>query len=112
MDGICARYHRHIHAGVRAAVLTKPLPDGAMAAGNPLWLALAVEELNLLDADDFARVESDFQGTPEARLHQLMLAVVDEMPAGVEGLYGWMLGRAEALYGKPLARAPSSISLH
>ena len=86
-------------------LLQKQLPDQGPAAGNALWLRLAVEELNLLDADDFARLDREFTGTAEQKLHQLLLAVVDAMPADVEGLYGWLLERAEQLHGKAWTQA-------
>ncbi len=103
--GICRRYHRTINPDALKAILGKRRGDGARAGGNALWLELAVEELNLLDADDFARAEREFHGTAEARLYQLLLAVTNEMPAEVEELYAWMLKRSEDLHGLELARA-------
>ncbi|MCC6795259.1 MAG: DUF4062 domain-containing protein [Candidatus Hydrogenedentes bacterium] len=102
---ICRRYHREINSEVLAALTDKQLPDGKLAASNPLWLTLAIEELNLLDADDFVRADREFTGTPEARLHQLLVDVATRLPANVAGLYGWMLGRAEELHGEAWARA-------
>ena len=102
---ICRRYHRGLHAQVLDVLRAKKRTDGQAAAGNPLWLELAVEELNLLDADDFARAEREFTGSPEQRLHQLLLAVAQEMPPEVEAMYGWMLDRAEQIFGKEWAQA-------
>ena len=65
---------------MESLLLAKRLPDGRPAAGNPLWLELAIEELNLLDADDFARADREFSGTPDERLLALMCAVAAEMP--------------------------------
>ena len=39
-------------------------------------LVLAVEELNLLDADDFARMHKYYSGGPDERLRGLMLDVI------------------------------------
>lgn len=103
--GICKRYRRTLHPEVLACLLKKQQSDNTLAAGNALWLQLAVEELNLLDADDFARLEREFQGNAEQKLHQLLLAVIEAMPADVEGLYGWLLERAEQLYGEPWAQS-------
>ena len=64
-----------------------------------------MEELNLLDADDLARAEREFTGGPEARLEQLLVSVAGAMPGDVEGLYGWLLDRAETLHGSAWARA-------
>lgn len=102
---ICARYHRTLHTGVLDALLGKRLPAGAAAAGNPLWLTLAIEELNLLDEDDFQRLDREFPGTAEQRLHQLLLSVAEELPPDVEGLYEWLLNQTEHVWGQ--AWAPS-----
>ena len=61
---VCARYHRTIGADVLNELLGRRLEDGVLATGNPLWLELAVEALNLLDADDFARMDLHGSGTP------------------------------------------------
>jgi tetratricopeptide (TPR) repeat protein len=97
------RHHRRFHPQILDAILSRRL-DQAPAAGNPLWLTLAMEQLNLLDADDFARVDQEFAGTPEERLHQLLLDVARRLPADVEGLYEWLLGQTEKVFGEPVAR--------
>ena len=102
---VCERYHRTMNAAALMTLLAKPGPGGQPAAGNALWTSLAVEELNLLDADDLARAEREFTGGPEARLEQLLVSVAGAMPGDVEGLYGWLLDRAETLHGRAWARA-------
>jgi len=69
-------------------------------------LELSIEELNLLDAEDFARAERDFAaaGSADARLVAMLCAVAEEMPPDVAGLYGWLLNRTEANHGAALAR--------
>jgi tetratricopeptide (TPR) repeat protein len=101
---VCRRYHREFHPQVLATILSKRGVDGP-AAGNPLWLTLAMEELNLLDADDFARADRVFEGTPEQRLHQMVLDVATRLPPDVEGLYEWMLRRNEIVCGEAWAKA-------
>jgi hypothetical protein len=98
---VCGRYHRTLDPEILQVLLEKRLGDGRLSAGIPLWLELALEELNLLDADDFARAERDYTqyDTPEERLHRMMLDVAQEFPADVEGLYGHMLQRTEELFG-------------
>ena len=96
---ICRRYHRTLNAQALDAVLAKQLPDGTLAAGNALWLELAIEHLNLLDADDFARADWEFAGEADARVLQLILAVIAELPCTVSALYEWMLERAEKIFG-------------
>jgi tetratricopeptide (TPR) repeat protein len=99
--GICGRYHRTFEPEVIDALLAKRGPDGP-ASANPLWLVLAVEELNLLDADDFARVHLVYTG--KSRLRALMLDIVAGLPADIPGLYAHTFDRAKELFGAPLVR--------
>ena len=98
-EAVCQRYHRRLSRQVQQALLMKERPDHTLAAGIPLWLELALEELNLLDADDFARAENKYEGTAEERLQQMIVDVASDLPAGVEELYGYMLERAEQVAG-------------
>jgi hypothetical protein len=97
--GVWKRYHRELNPDVLRVLTGKRLPDGAAACGNPLWLTLALEQLNLLDADDFARAERDFTGSPAQRLRALVLDTAGRMPAGVPELYDWLLAHTEKAYG-------------
>ena len=106
---VCARYHRQISSEVLDELLAKLLPDGTAAASVPLWLELALDELNLLDADDFARAEREFGGTPEQRLHLLAMDVARRLPAEVSALYGRMLERCEQLAGHGWAWAFANV---
>jgi hypothetical protein len=98
VGGICRRYHRTFEPEVIEALLAKRSPEGP-AWGNPLWLVLAVEELNLLDADDFARAQRDYVGAPAQRLRALMLDTVTGFPPDIPGLYAHTFERAEELFG-------------
>ena len=101
--GICRRYHRTFEPEVVETLLAKRGPDGP-AWGNPLWLVLAVEDLNLLDADDFARAHRDYVGTPAERLRALMLDTVAAFPPDIPSLYAYTFERAEDLFGASLTR--------
>jgi tetratricopeptide (TPR) repeat protein len=103
-EAICARYHRTLEPEVVEALLAKRSIAGP-ALGNPLWLVLAVEELNLLDADDFVRATKSYTGALAERLRALMLDIVGELPADIPGLYRVSFERAEQLFGMFLARA-------
>lgn len=103
-ERICARYHRTLEPSVLDALLTKSGQDGP-AWRNTLWLVLAVEELNLLDADDFAHAMRAYSGSPAEQLHALMVGIVAELPADVLGLYQRTFDRAEKLFGILLTRA-------
>ena len=99
---VCARYHRTLNDEVSDIILAKQTQDDEKAVGNALWLELAVEELNLLDADDFARGERDFEEItdPEMRLLALLKDTANKMPPDVSGLYNAMIDRAEKMFGK------------
>ncbi|MBN1418137.1 MAG: DUF4062 domain-containing protein, partial [Planctomycetes bacterium] len=103
-ETVCRRYHKTLNPEILDALLAKRLPDGKPSAGNPLWLELALEDLLLLDADDFSRAEREYHGTPEERLHAMMLDVARALPPDIESLYGHMLERAEKIHGESWAR--------
>lgn len=100
--GICTRYHRTLNPVVEARLLDKRREDGAPAYGNPLWLELAAEALNLLGGDVFDRVD---QAAGAEGVVQLLVQEVERMPADVAGLYGWMLDGAERHFGEAWTRA-------
>jgi tetratricopeptide (TPR) repeat protein len=104
--GICARYHRTLNTRVETSLLRKRTPGGAPALGNPLWLEIATEELNLLDAQAFDRAEADPSiGSGGDAVVGLLLSTVEQMPGDVEGLYGFMLNRTERQFGPAWTRA-------
>ena len=104
-EAICARYHRELEPEVMTALLSKRGSEG-FAWGNSLWLVLAVEELNLLDADDFSRARNSYAGPPaEQRLCALMLDIVNDFPADIPSLYRASFERADQLFGAGLGRA-------
>jgi tetratricopeptide (TPR) repeat protein len=103
IEGICGRYHRTFEPQVIDALLAKTGVHGPVW-GNPLWLVIAVEELNLLDADDFAHAQRDYTGEPAERLLDLMLDKIVSFPNDIPGLYCHTFERAEELFGVSLAR--------
>lgn len=103
-EGICARYHRTLEPEVVDALIAKQGVDGP-AWGNTLWLVLAVEELNLVDADDFARANRAYKGNAAAQLRALMVDIVTALPSDAIGLYRATFDRAGELFGHELTRA-------
>ena len=99
---VCARYHRQLPQPVMEVLIARRGGDGA-AWALPLWLVLAAEELNLLDADDFARARHLYEGTDQERITALMCRLVAEMPDDVQGLYRAGLSRSETLFGRELS---------
>jgi tetratricopeptide (TPR) repeat protein len=101
---ICARYHRALEPEVLEALLARSTPAG-LACANPLWLAIAVEELNLLDADDFELARGSYSGAPAERLRSLMLNIVGALQIDVPALYRVTFDRAQELFGARFAQA-------
>ena len=107
--GVWAQYHRQISPEVLGVLTGKRSSAGKPAYGNPLWLTLALEQLNLLDADDFERAERTFAGSSTERMRALLLETAERMPADIEGLYGWLLAQTEKTFGVARARAFATV---
>jgi tetratricopeptide (TPR) repeat protein len=108
VETLCDRYHRKLNERVLQALLGRRLPDGRPACGNPLWLTLAVDELNLLDAADFARAERaepDPTLFPAERLTRFLIDIAKDLPVTVGPAYQKLLRRAEAVHGEARCRA-------
>lgn len=99
-EKVYGRYHRQPNAAVLRELSALRLPDGTAAVGNPLWLTLALDLLNQLDADDFTEAESATGSSAEAQLRQVVLQRARTLPPDVEGLYGVLLRRVEKVAGK------------
>lgn len=95
---VCGRYRRTLHEDVVAALLHREEGDSGIA---PLWLHLALEDLLLLDADDYERLGS-MTGSPEERLHWLLLDTAAAYPPALPSLYGSVFDRVATTYGEPL----------
>jgi tetratricopeptide (TPR) repeat protein len=98
------RHHRDTNPSVVDALLAKNVNETTLhvpAHGNPLWLALALHEMNLLEADDYERADREFAHIPVTeRLQALQLDAAEKLPADVPGLYVELLDRAERVFGK------------
>ncbi len=102
---VYGRYHREPNRAAVQLLLEKRDTAGGLASGNPLWLELALEELNLLDEDDFARAEREYSGGAAEKLQQLMLDKARSLPGGVPALFATLLEHTEEVYGRAWARA-------
>ena len=72
VNNICKKYHRVLNPQVIQTLFDKKNLKGNFSYANPLWLNLAIEELNLLDADDFSLAEQEFEGTSKQKLFQFL----------------------------------------
>ena len=98
-------YHRAASAEVIVQLREKRRADGLPAAGHALWLTLALELLNLLDADDFAEAEAFAEATLEEKLRRLVLSRCRALPPEVRELYGVFLQQLEKTAGVVESRA-------
>lgn len=98
-------YRRTPNTEVLRAVLALRQSDGTHAAGNPLWLRLALDLLNLLDADDFTAAEAALGGSPEEKLRRFVLDRARTLPPLMEELYGRLLAQVEKVVGIAETRA-------
>ncbi len=89
-------YHKVLHTAIVQSLLEKRTASGDLAFSNPLWLSIAVEDLILLDQDDFAEAQR-FSGSDEEKLNRLILERIHAMPASLSELYLDLLERARKL---------------
>jgi tetratricopeptide (TPR) repeat protein len=99
VQSICKRYHRTLNPSITKRLLEKKRPDAVLSCANPLWLTIAVEQLNLLDEDDFSAADK-LEGSPEQKLHAFMLKTVEEFPSTIEELYAALYRRAHERFGQ------------
>ena len=97
---VCAGYGRVLGERAVAALLARATPSAEMSAANPLWLHLALEELNLLDEDDFRRVDAaGGDGAPISTLNDLLVAEARSYPGTVDEMYRRIIERGDHVYG-------------
>ncbi|MCK9603413.1 MAG: tetratricopeptide repeat protein [Candidatus Omnitrophica bacterium] len=92
---VYGRYHRQPSNDVLRELFSLRLPDGTTAAGNPLWLNIALDLINQFDIDDFSDVEVAAGGSPDEKLRAMILERARTLPPDVAGLYGRLLARVE-----------------
>ncbi len=95
-EAISARYHRELEP----EVLDSLISGAGERWRNPLWLVLAVEELNLLDADDFKHAIETYAGHDYEKLRAYMCKMARDFPPDVPGLYRQTFSRAAKVFGK------------
>ncbi len=91
ITAIYERYHRKVSFGAKSIILTKLDFKEEKAFMNPLWLSLALEQLNLLDEDDYSLANKAGYDPSEH--------LANNVPGDVSALYEWILTRLEKTYG-------------
>jgi tetratricopeptide (TPR) repeat protein len=109
VEHVGRRFGRTLPGGALRTLVSKAGADGAPAAGNPLWLELALEQLHLLDINDYRRADAQ-PGSPGDRIERLLEGLVAEMPSTVDGLYEWTLERIESHHNTALARGFAALT--
>jgi tetratricopeptide (TPR) repeat protein len=104
IECICRRYHRTFEPNVVNALLEKRSSTN-FAWVSPLWLVLSVEELNLLDEEDFALVQKVYSGKPAERIRAMMLDRIQEFSADIGGMCVGIFEKADKVFGATIARA-------
>ena len=99
---ICEHYHRTLPLEVVDLLLAKRHDDASPAYGNPLWLELATERLNLIGGEVLAQADAS---TGVTGIVVVLLSQVDAMPSEIAELYGWLLSAAEREVGTEWTRA-------
>lgn len=98
-EQVYAHHHRKPNPEVLRELLALRGKDGVPAAGNPLWLTVALDLLNQLDADDFSAAESAASGSAAEKLGRYVMARARSLPPDIEGLCGVLLARVEKVAG-------------
>jgi len=99
------RYGRKIDSRTLDALTSKRNTDGTLSCGNPLWLTVATQQLNLLRADEFLRTAESSESDAEERIRRILDQTVQAFPPDVEGIFASMLERLERVHGVDMVRA-------
>lgn len=108
VERLCALEHRRPNPAVVDALLRVPGPGGRSAAANPLWLGVAVGQLNRLQGAEFVLASARLERRADARLVGYLADWAAQLPGDSQALFGQVLQAAEAHFGvnaRHLARA-------
>lgn len=93
-------YHREPNQRALGVLLAKTRADGSRACGNPLWVELVLQEMNLLEADDYEQADRDFAALPgDRRVEALQVRTAERLPAEPAAVYGELIDRAARHFG-------------
>lgn len=100
------RYHRQPSQESLRVLFDKKRESGEPASGNPLWLRLALDSLNLMEGDDFARADQEFASLPaHRRITALVTREAEQFPAELRSAFGTLVERPERHFGAGWVRA-------
>jgi AAA ATPase domain/Domain of unknown function (DUF4062) len=96
---LCVLRRRSLSGGAVAAIMAKGVSTAGAWNISPLWITLLIEELVLLDAEDFARADG-LGGQGSTKIEQLLLDTIREAPSTLAGIYDFIFERLEARAGR------------
>ena len=96
---LCKKQHKDMAGKVQKAILVKKRTDGLKAASSPLWLSLAVNILNAMDADDFEEISGQ-KGQGVEQIDNYMLELVEKFPELPGELFLHLIKKAAPLFGE------------
>jgi hypothetical protein len=105
IDKVCQTYHRTLSPDIIDLLLSRIGEDGVHCAVNPLWLALATEELNLIDASEYLLMDQRYPDiSPEARVVAMLRDAVLALPGSIPTLYASKFRKLQDIFGDRLVR--------
>jgi tetratricopeptide (TPR) repeat protein len=109
VQNICRQYRRELTPQILSALLSNRPTGGPPSYGNPLWLSLATEQLNLVRSDDYLRAARAKVADAEKRLTAMLSEMAASFPPEVTSLCQHMLAYLEDIYGTSRVSAFSSV---
>lgn len=106
VDKVCETYHRTLPEEVAQLLISKEeRSGGGRCSSNPLWLYLATEELNHIEASEFLSGDLNYPHLhPEERVLAMLRDCVIEMPDSLSSLYARKFRKLEEVLGRKLVR--------
>ncbi|MDL2273024.1 DUF4062 domain-containing protein [Oscillospiraceae bacterium OttesenSCG-928-G22] len=108
---IASDYHKTFDARVIEAILEKRDLDGEMAARNPLYLTLLVQDLVMMDRYEHRIIEAYVaEGMPAVdAISRYMTELIESSPGTPEAKFSDIVFRAERLVGRDFVRVALSL---
>ena len=105
IDNLCLTYHRVLPREIIEMLLAKNGPEGNRCSSNPLWLTLATEELNLIEASEYLQTDQRYPHlSPEERVSAMLRDTVMGLADDVRGLYARKFEKLEEVLDQALVR--------
>lgn len=105
IDKLCQKYHRVLPREIIEMLLSKRGLEGKRGSSNPLWLTLATDALNLIEASEYLQTDQRYPHlSPEERVSAMLRDTVMGLADDVQGLYEQKFKKLEEVLGQALVR--------